>query len=112
VILRDLAGALELRRRHRLDHTLPRVGALGAVLAALLGHDDLARLLVGDEDRPLMVAGELEQAQALRESLDGHDDGGAEDGERDQHLDEREAGLARHCRTLRTRPVSASTVTR
>ena len=59
-----------------------------------------------------MVAGELEQAEPLREALDGDDHGEAEDGEGHEDLDQREAALPAHSRALRTRPVRASTVTR
>src|SRR5581483_3752209 len=78
-------------------------------------------LLVRQQRGVLVVAGELEQAQALGESLDRGDDGDAQDGQRDEHLEEREPAGGRRLRTARrpahsrsdlTRPVRGSTVTR
>src|SRR5205807_346719 len=107
-----LAGHLEIGRRHRRDHAFPREVALRPALAPLLGQGDLAHLLIGQQGRLLVIARELEQAQALGEALHGDHDGEAQDRERHQDLEQGEAARARHWRLLRTRPVSASTVTR
>src|SRR5438093_1591800 len=85
---------LEIRRDHLLDLALPRVGALGAAVAARLRRrGDLARLQVGEEHRLLVLAGELEQSQPRRETLDRHHDRQTQNRERDQHLEQREAGM-------------------
>src|SRR5207249_8101780 len=54
---------------------------------------DLARLQVGEEHRLLVLAGELEQSQPRRETLDRHHDRQTQNRERDQHLEQREAGM-------------------
>src|SRR5207249_10360766 len=69
-------------------------GALGAAVAARLRRrGDLARLQVGEEHRLLVLAGELEQSQPRRETLDRHHDRQTQNRERDQHLEQREAGM-------------------
>ncbi len=101
-----------LVRGHRPDGALPPVGALDAVLSALLGEEHLAGLEVGEQRGVLVVAGQLEQAQALGEALDGSDHRQAQDGQGHQHLEQRETGRPAQSRTAFTRPVSGSTDTR
>ena len=68
----------------------------------------------------LVIAGYPEEPQALRRELDQADHAHREDGEGDEHFEQREAaavteGATRHQESasrLDTRPVSGSTVTR
>ena len=74
---------------------------------------------VGELHGLLVIAGHLEESQALRGELDQADHAHREDGEGDEHLEQREAAAVteeatRHQESasrLDTRPVRGSTVT-
>ena len=120
------AGAVEVPRR--LDGRyppLPGERALVALLGLLGPWARLAGEAVGEVHRGHVLGGELQQAERLRGQLEHPGHGDADDGQGDQHFQEREACAVprasadgalgrRHdsTRRLLTRPERGSTLTR